>query len=133
MESQEHFIALGAMPVVALAISHLATGLRRESRPRAAERTARASCRSWLPSRANAASHDQVLALAAPRSGSRFAGPCVLAPHAGGRPLRSARRRRRHGARRQVACVREGPCCGRALGAGPARTPGSFRWAKRAA
>ena len=31
VESQEHFIALGAMLVVALAISDLATGLRRET------------------------------------------------------------------------------------------------------
>ena len=43
VENQEHFIALGTMLVVALVISHLATGRAARDRDGAPERTARAA------------------------------------------------------------------------------------------
>ena len=79
VESQEHFIALTAMLVVALAISHLATGLRRETDiARLNEQRAR-QLQALATELANAASTEQVLALGRSALEAGFAGPCVLA------------------------------------------------------
>jgi two-component system sensor histidine kinase KdpD len=79
VDSQEHFIALAAMLVVALAISHLATGLRRETDiARLNEQRAR-QLQALATELANAASPDQVLALGRSALEAGFAGPCVLA------------------------------------------------------
>jgi two-component system sensor histidine kinase KdpD len=68
VESQEHFIALGAMLVVALAISHLATGLRRETDlARLNEQRAR-QLQALATELANAASTSRCWRWAAPRS-----------------------------------------------------------------
>jgi K+-sensing histidine kinase KdpD len=68
VESQEHFIALGAMLVVALAISHLATGLRRETDlARLNEQRAR-QLQALATELANAARTSRCWRWAAPRS-----------------------------------------------------------------
>jgi two-component system sensor histidine kinase KdpD len=78
VESQEHFIALVAMLVVALVISHLATGVRRETDiARLNERRAR-QLQTLATDLANAASPDDVLALGRAALDAAFAGPCSL-------------------------------------------------------
>ena len=78
VESQEHFIALVAMLVVAFVISHLATGVRRETDiARLNERRAR-QLQTLATDLANAASPDDVLALGRAALDAAFAGPCSL-------------------------------------------------------
>jgi two-component system sensor histidine kinase KdpD len=124
VESQEHFIALGAMLVVALAISHLATGLRRETDlARLNEQRAR-QLQALATELANAASHDQVLALGRTALETGFAGPCLLALtlEDGRLDLPADVDAMVHDG--MVACVREAAV----LGPGTGRWPGLDAW-----
>jgi len=124
VESQEHFIALGAMLVVALAISHLATGLRREADvARLNEQRAR-QLQALATELANAAAPDQVLALGRSALEAGFAGPCVLALTQDDGRLElptDAEATERDG---MVCCVREAAV----LGPGTGRWPGLDAW-----
>ena len=132
VESQEHFIALGAMLVVALAISHLATGLRRETDiARLNEQRAR-QLQALATELANAASNEQVLALGRSALEAGFAGPCVLALTQDEAAWICPRTPRRWCATAWSAASARRRCSGPAPGAGPAWTPGSCRWARRA-
>jgi len=124
VESQEHFIALGAMLVVALAISHLATGLRRETDiARLNEQRAR-QLQALATELANAASNDQVLALGRSALEAGFAGPCVLAlaQDDGRLDLPADVDAMVHDG--MVACIREAAV----LGPGTGRWPGLDAW-----
>ena len=79
VESREHFIALVTMLAVALVISRLATGIRRETEiARLNERRAR-QLQGLATELASAASPQAVLALGRQALGAAFAGPCELA------------------------------------------------------
>jgi two-component system sensor histidine kinase KdpD len=124
VESQEHFIALGAMLVVALAISHLATGLRRETDlARLNEQRAR-QLQALATELANAASNDQVLALGRAALEAGFAGPCLLALTLEDGRLDLPGRRDAMVHDGMVACVREAAV----LGPGTGRWPGLDAW-----
>lgn len=79
VENQEHFIALAVMLVVALVISQLATGLRRETETaRLNERRAR-QLQELAAALSGAASAQEVQALGQEALAAAFAGPSVLA------------------------------------------------------
>ncbi|MEO6293526.1 MAG: ATP-binding protein [Burkholderiaceae bacterium] len=79
VESREHFIALGVMLVVALVISRLATGLRRETEvAQLNERRAR-QLQALASEASDAQSREQVLKLGQQALDAAFAGPCTLA------------------------------------------------------
>ncbi len=131
VESQEHFIALTAMLVVALAISHLATGLRRETDiARLNEQRAR-QLQALATELANAASTEQVLALGRSALEAGFAGPCVLALTQDDGCLDLPKDAEAMAHDGMVCCIREAAVLGPAPGAGPGWTPGSCRWARR--
>ncbi len=78
VENRELFIGLATMLVVALVISHLATGIRRESEmARLSERRAR-QLQALSTELANAVSAAQVLSLGQKALDAAFAGPCTL-------------------------------------------------------
>lgn len=79
VENRELFIALATMLVVALVISHLATGIRRESEmARLSERRAR-QLQALSTELASAASPAEVLSLGQQALDAAFTGPCTLA------------------------------------------------------
>ena len=79
VENRELFIGLATMLVVALVISHLATGLRRESEmARLNERRAR-QLQALSTDLAGASSPAEVLSLGQQALDAAFAGPCTLA------------------------------------------------------
>ena len=124
VESQEHFIALGTMLVVALAISHLATGLRRETDlARLNEHRAR-QLQALATELASAASNEQALALGRAALEAGFAGPCVLAlmRDDGHLDLPAGTDATVHDG--LVACLREAAT----LGPGTGRWPGLDAW-----
>ena len=78
VESREHFIELAAMLVVALVISHLAAGVRRESRnARLSEQRAR-QLQALASSLANAGAADEIAALGRNALDAAFDGPNTL-------------------------------------------------------
>lgn len=124
VESQEHFIALAAMLVVALVISHLATGVRRETDiARLNERRAR-QLQILATDLANAASSDDVLALGRAALDAAFAGPCSLVLTQDGAELKQPGQ--------LDVSVRDGlRCCiteAAVLGPGTGRWPGLDAW-----
>lgn len=79
IENPEHFIALGVMLVVALVISFLASGLRRETEvAQLNERRAR-QLQALASDISDAQSAEQVLKLGQQALDAAFAGPCTLA------------------------------------------------------
>lgn len=78
VESREHFIALTVMLVVALIISHLAAGLRRESRHAALNEQRARQLQSLASSLANSTALDEVLALGQLALDAVFGGPNSL-------------------------------------------------------
>jgi two-component system sensor histidine kinase KdpD len=124
VESQEHFIALTAMLVVALAISHLATGLRRETDiARLNEQRAR-QLQALATELANAASPEQVLALGRSALEAGFAGPCVLALTQDDGCLDLPKDAEAMAHDGMVCCIREAAV----LGPGTGRWPGLDAW-----
>jgi two-component system sensor histidine kinase KdpD len=124
VDNQEHFIALGAMLVVALVISHLAKGLRRETElARLNERRARQlqKLATDLPSANSAA---EVAALGRHALDESFVGPCLLALSQDGREPEPAAD--------MDSAVRDGlRCCmaeAAVLGPGTGRWPGLLAW-----
>lgn len=124
VESPEHLIALFTMLLVALVISHLAAGLRRETHlARFNERRAR-QLQALATALAGADSSDAVRALGQQALDNAFAGPCHLA-------LQLA-----HGALAGAADLEPGildglRCCmreGAVLGPGTGRWPGLNAW-----
>jgi len=124
VENQEHFIALGTMLVLALVISHLAKGVRRETElARLNERRARqlqalATELSSVPSPAD------IVALGHKALDAAFVGPCALALTHDGRELDLAEG--------IDTAVRDGMRCCMAeaavLGPGTGRWPGLLAW-----
>src|SRR5512133_977462 len=87
VENQEHFIALGAMLVVALVISHLAKGVRRETElARLNERRAR-QLQALATDLSSVTSPADIVALGHKALDAAFAGPCSLALTQDGREL----------------------------------------------
>lgn len=124
VESQEHFIAMTTMLAVALVISHLATGLRRETEVvRLNERRAR-QLQGLASELASATKPEEVLVLGQKALGAAFAGPCALALTARGSELDPEAE--------LAAPVRDGMrCCMReaaVLGPGTGRWPGLGAW-----
>ena len=79
VESQEHFIALISMLVLALVISHLATGLRRETQiARLNEQRAR-QLQGLASDLSGVAAAQEVLQLGRTALADAFEGPCILA------------------------------------------------------
>lgn len=124
VENREHFIALATMLVVALVISRLATGIRRETDiAHLNERRAR-QLQALATDLANAASPQAVLALGQQALGAAFAGPCALALSPDGVALEVGGE--------LPPPVRDGMrCCmaeGAVLGPGTGRWPGLDAW-----
>lgn len=124
VENQEHFIALATMLVVALVISRLATGIRRETDiAHRNERRAR-QLQALATDLANVASPQAVLALGRQALGAAFAGPCALALSPDGVALEAGGE--------LPPPVRDGMrCCmaeGAVLGPGTGRWPGLDAW-----
>lgn len=79
VESQEHFIALVSMLTLALVISHLSTGMRRESQiARLNEQRAR-QLQELAAHLADTTSSEEVLKLGQMALDAAFSGPCALA------------------------------------------------------
>ena len=124
VENQEHFIALATMLVVALVISHLATGIRRESEmARLNERRAR-QLQGLATDLSNVTTAQEVLALGQAALDAAFAGPCSLALTHDGKELDPTTG--------LAASVRDGMRCCMAeaavLGPGTGRWPGLDAW-----
>jgi len=124
VENQEHFIALGAMLVVALVISHLAKGVRRETElARLNERRAR-QLQALATDLSNVSAPADIVALGQKALDAAFAGPCSLALTHDGRELDLAGD--------LDAAVRDGMrCCmteAAVLGPGTGRWPGLLAW-----
>ncbi len=79
IESQEHFIALGVMLAVALVISRLATGLRRETELAHLNEQRARQLQGLASELSDISSPEQVLALGQQALDAAFAGPCKLA------------------------------------------------------
>lgn len=124
VESQEHFIALVTMLVVALVISRLATGVRRETEV-ARRNEQRARQLQGLASELSATTTaPAVMTLGQAALGAAFAGPCALAlADAQGQLVAAGE---------LEASVRDGMrCCmteGAVLGPGTGRWPGLQAW-----
>ncbi len=124
VESQEHFIALATMLVVALVISHLATGVRRETEiARLNERRAR-QLHGLAANLSSVTSPEEVLALGQEALDAAFTGPCSLVLTHDGNELDHAAG--------LAASVRDGMRCCMAeaavLGPGTGRWPGLDAW-----
>jgi two-component system, OmpR family, sensor histidine kinase KdpD len=78
IESQEHFIALGVMLVLALAISHLSTGLRHETEVAQLNEHRARQLQGFASGLSDARSDEQVLKLGQQALDAAFAGPCEL-------------------------------------------------------
>ena len=124
VENPEHFIALGAMLVVALVISHLARGVRRETElARLNERRAR-QLQALATNLSNVSAPADIAALGQKALDAAFDGPCSLALTHDGRELDLAGD--------LDAAVRDGMrCCmteAAVLGPGTGRWPGLLAW-----
>lgn len=124
VENQEHFIALGTMLVLALVISHLAKGVRRETElAHLNERRAR-QLQALATDLSNVNSPADIVALGHKALDAAFAGPCSLALTQDGRELNRAAN--------LDAAVRDGMrCCVKeaaVLGPGTGRWPGLLAW-----
>jgi two-component system sensor histidine kinase KdpD len=124
VESQEHFISLATMLVVALVISHLATGIRRETETaHLNERRAR-QLQGLAANLSSVTSPEEVLALGQEALDAAFAGPCSLVLTHDGNELDHAAG--------LAASVRDGMRCCMAeaavLGPGTGRWPGLDAW-----
>jgi len=83
VESQEHFIALAVMLVVALVISHLAASLRRESRHAAASEQRARQLQALASSLADASTPADIVSLGQQALDSAFSGPNTVVLTAG--------------------------------------------------
>ncbi|WP_394756428.1 ATP-binding protein [Rhodoferax sp.] len=124
VENPEHFIALGAMLVVALVISHLAKGVRRETElARLNERRAR-QLQVLATNLSNVSSPAEIVALGQKALNVAFAGPCCVALTHDGHELDLAGD--------LDPAVRDGMrCCmteAAVLGPGTGRWPGLLAW-----
>ena len=79
IESQEHFIALGVMLVVALVISRLASGLRRETEAAQLNEQRARQLQGLASELSDATSPVQVLKLGQQALDAAFSGPCTVA------------------------------------------------------
>ena len=124
IESQEHFIALGVMLVVALVISRLATGLRRETDIAKLNEQRARQLQALASDLSDAQSNAQVLKLGEQALDRAFAGPCTLVLTTGDHELPS------HSA--LTSTQRDGMrCCiaeAAVLGPGTGRWPGLNAW-----
>jgi two-component system, OmpR family, sensor histidine kinase KdpD len=124
VESRDHLIALATMLVVALVTSHLAVGIRRETRhARASERRAR-QLQHLASSLANSNSTDEILALGRQALDAAFSGPNTLVLRDGAGGLQ--------GDTDLPDAVRDGLLCcikeSAVLGPGTGRWPGLNAW-----
>jgi two-component system sensor histidine kinase KdpD len=124
VESQEHFIALAAMLAVALAISHLATSLRRETEAARLNESRARQLQGLATELANLGSPHEILLAGRAALDAAFAGPCRLALSQDGQAL-------------QLTDVHDPSvldglrCCmaeGATLGPGTGRWPGLNAW-----
>jgi two-component system sensor histidine kinase KdpD len=123
VDSQEHFIALGTMLVVALVISRLATSLRRETATAVLNERRAHQLQGLATALANAASADQARAVGQTALDSAFAGPCALvtAQDATEFPNEGLDSAVKDG---MLCCIKEGAV----LGPGTGRWPGLDAW-----
>ena len=124
VESREHFIALVVMLVVALVISHLAAGLRRETHHAALSEQRARQLQALASSLANTTMSDEVVALGRQALDAAFGGPNTLALTDGPDNLTTDAD--------QSDAVRDGlRCCikeSAVLGPGTGRWPGLDAW-----
>lgn len=124
VESQEHFIALGAMLAVALVISSLATGLRRETEAAHLNEQRARQLQGLASDLADVGAQEQVRELGQRALDTAFAGPCSLVLTQDGKEL--------HGDAGLSPSVRDGMrCCiaeASILGPGTGRWPGLGAW-----
>jgi two-component system, OmpR family, sensor histidine kinase KdpD len=124
VESQEHFIALGVMLVVALVISSLATGLRRETEVAQLNEQRARQLQALASDLSDIQSNEQVLKLGQQALDAAFAGPCKLVLTTGEHELA--------GDAALTPTLRDGMrCCiteAAVLGPGTGRWPGLNAW-----
>ncbi len=124
VDTRENLIALVAMLAVALVISRLATGLRRETELARINESRARQLQALATELADAASDAQVLAAGRAALAAAFAGPCGLALADNAHVLQDARA--------LAPAVQEGMyCCmteGAVLGPGTGRWPGLNAW-----
>lgn len=124
VESQEHFIALGAMLAVALVISRLATGLRRETEAAHLNEQRARQLQGLASDLADVGAQEQVRELGQRALDTAFAGPCSLVLTQDGKEL--------HDDAGLSPSVRDGMhCCmteAAVLGPGTGRWPGLGAW-----
>ena len=124
IESQEHFIALGVMLVVALVISRLATGLRRETDIAKLNEHRARQLQALASDLSDVQSNEQVLKLGQQALALAFAGPCALVLSNGEHELA--------GGSALTPTLRDGMrCCiaeAAVLGPGTGRWPGLNAW-----
>lgn len=124
VDSREHLIALFAMLLVALVISHLAAALRRETETAHRNEQRARQLQTLATELSSASTPQEVLALGQSALDATFDGPCVLAlRQPGGEPDLAPG---------QAASVGDGmQCCMReaaVLGPGTGRWPGLNAW-----
>lgn len=124
VESEEHFIALTVMLVLALVISHLAAGLRRESRHASLNAKRARQLQALASTLANSSADQEMLALGRTALGAAFGGPNNL--------LLLDSNHEFHESGELPASVRDGlRCCIKecaVLGPGTGRWPGLNAW-----
>jgi two-component system sensor histidine kinase KdpD len=124
VESNEHLIALFTMLLVALAISHLSAGLRRETAlARLNEQRAR-QLQGLATQLAAAASAEEIAALGQAALDEAFEGPCLLGTRQAGGELSNAAVMEPSVLDGMKCCMREAAT----LGPGTGRWPGLNAW-----
>jgi two-component system sensor histidine kinase KdpD len=124
VESQEHFIALTAMLVVALVISRLATGVRMETQTARLNEARARQLQELATELANMGSTTEVLALGRQALDAAFAGPCWLALSQDGQNLKATELPESSVCDGMRCCMAEGAT----LGPGTGRWPGLNAW-----
>jgi two-component system sensor histidine kinase KdpD len=123
VDSQEHFIALGTMLALALVISHLATGLRRETATAVLNEGRARQLQSLATELANAASAENARATGQTALDTAFTGPCTVVLGQDAHELASGGfdNAMKDGL---ICCIKEGAV----LGPGTGRWPGLDAW-----
>jgi two-component system sensor histidine kinase KdpD len=124
VENQEHFIGLGTMLVLALVISRLATGVRRESEIARLNESRARQLQALASDLSNITASEDVLALGQRALNAAFVGPCSMNLTQDGRKLEHADG--------LATAVQDGlRCCmaeAAVLGPGTGRWPGLDAW-----
>jgi two-component system sensor histidine kinase KdpD len=124
VESQEHFISLAAMLMLALVISRLATGVRRETEVARLNEARARQLQELATELANVGSPGEILSLGRVALDAAFAGPCSLGLSQDGRDLQLTDGPQPSVLDGMRCCMAEGAT----LGPGTGRWPGLNAW-----